>query len=466
MPEVIPQISQDEFEALRILSYAEVATEILAKFVGDEMPKDDLARIMNDTFTLWEDPETVVVPLKKVNDFYVAELFHGPSWSFKDFGQQMLCKLIDYFAVKRDVPCNLVVSTTGDTGPAAIAAVLACKRLKIVCTYPEGQISDLQERQIITPVSPNVNAVSYQAGGDDMDLPIKNLVTDSTFARQYGLGSVNSINIGRVASQVINYVWSYLELLRRGKVGSEGVIFSIPTGAMGNIAAGYLANRMGVPVKKFIVGTNNNDISHRVIATGLFHKRDMVRTKSEAINIQVPYNFERMLYLLSDSDTGLISKSYAGPKGMEKTGQIDLDTHLMDRLQDKFVSFRVSDERMIETIQTFYKRYDYLSDPHTAVALCAAEKTVGDAETAPVVVFSTAHPCKFAEAITEAFGQDFWLRYKQSKAMPKAAAALYSAPRAPSFRSFTRPDDESIEDAQVRWEKNQREMIVSPEAGA
>ena len=219
MPEIIPTISQEEFQQWKTFSYAEVATEILAKFVGDEMAEVELSKIMHDTFALWEDDQKKVVPLEKVGHFYVAELFHGPSWSFKDFGQQMLCRLIDYFAVQRDVPCNLVVSTTGDTGPAAIAAVLACKRLKIICTYPEGQISDLQERQIITPVSPNVTAVSYHGGGDDMDLPIKNLVTDASFARKHGLGSVNSINIGRVSSQVINYVWSYLELLRQDKIG-------------------------------------------------------------------------------------------------------------------------------------------------------------------------------------------------------------------------------------------------------
>lgn len=372
-----------------------------------------------------------VVPVVRVQDVYVAELFHGPTLAFKDFGQQVLCRLIDYFAVRDGRNATLVVSTTGDTGPAAIRAAAPSRRLKIVCFYPKGQISRLQELQMTTVDSPNVRVIAFEGGGDDMDALIKAITTDRAFRDRHGLCSVNSINWGRVAMQVVHWFSAYLQAARlEGVQAGRRMHFSVPTGAMGNVAAGLFAKMMGLPVDKILCGVNHNDIVHRAVATGRFHKQELVRTLSEAINIQVPYNFERVLYALSGCDAPL-TRSWM--RIMDMTKKLTLRGRHLRRLRGTFLSARVSDEEMLRTVREYRSRHGYLVDPHTAVALHACGQ-LGLARNAggrvganparrPTVVLATAHAAKFEEAVRAALGDAFWQR-DMPGLMPEAARRL------------------------------------------
>eukprot|EP01049_Picozoa_sp_SAG25_P005453 SAG25_NODE_374_length_8940_cov_97.908155_10_plen_241_part_00 len=231
----------------------------------------------------------------------MAELFHGPSLAFKDFGLQVLCKLLDFFARRAGRVSTLVVSTTGDTGPAAIQGCVGSSALRIVVTYPDGQISELQRRQMTTVDAPNVAVAAFEGGGDDMDAPIKAISTDTAFRERHGVTSANSINLGRVVVQTIHHFWSYFRTVE-SLASSQGenvqksgrdswrvgrpLNFAIPTGAMGNVTAGLLAQKMGCPIAApFICGVNANNILHRAVTTGEFHRQPMQRTLSEAINI-------------------------------------------------------------------------------------------------------------------------------------------------------------------------------------
>jgi threonine synthase len=298
MPERIPQISLEELKSWLAHSYAQLCEEVLAKFVADEIPREDLARIMARCFAGFS--QECVVPLTLLKgradaaDVWVAELFHGPSLSFKDFGQQVLCGMLDYFARRDQQTVSLLVATTGDTGPAAISAAAGLQSLQLVVLYPLGQISRFQELQMITEDAQNVRVFAFEGGGDDMDAPIKALSTDHSFQEKHRLSSVNSINIGRVLAQLVHYFWSYLRAIEKKKhlkIGTP-IQFAVPCGALGNATAGLLAKSMGLPVSRFLCAPNINDIFHRAIEKNDFSRHPhMLRTLSEAINIQVPYNF-------------------------------------------------------------------------------------------------------------------------------------------------------------------------------
>ena len=245
VPEEIPAVSAETLASWSGLSFQQLAVEVLGLFVGDCVGKADLSSIVERSFRDFLDD--AVVPVVQVGGYQVAELFHGPTLSFKDFGQQVLCKLLDFFATRKRRPTTLVVSTTGDTGPAAIHGALGSRSLRVVVTYPKGQISEIQRRQMTTVNAPNVAVAAFEGSGDDMDAPIKRLSTDVAFKEAYGVTSVNSINIGRVTVQTIHYFWAYfraIEQLDAVEVG-DPLCFAIPTGAMGNVTAGLLAQRMG-----------------------------------------------------------------------------------------------------------------------------------------------------------------------------------------------------------------------------
>lgn len=245
VPEEIPTVSTETLASWSGLSFQQLAVEVLGRFVGHCIGKGELSSIMERSFSGFMDD--AVVPVVDAGGYQVAELFHGPTLSFKDFGQQVLCKLLDFFATRKGRPTTLLVSTTGDTGPAAIHGALGSQMLRVVVTYPKGQISDIQRRQMTTVDAPNVAVAAFEGGGDDMDAPIKRLTTDVAFKETYGVTSVNSINIGRVTVQTIHYFWAYfraIEQLDTLEVG-DPLCFAIPTGAMGNVTAGLLAQRMG-----------------------------------------------------------------------------------------------------------------------------------------------------------------------------------------------------------------------------
>lgn len=428
VPHTMPVVDLATLKKHSTFSYQQLCTAILSLFIEDEMPFGDVEALVTAAMATFSTP--LIIPVVPVGNpvTYVAELWHGSTLAFKDFGQQLLCRLIDYFACKNNEEITLLVSTTGDTGPAAISAVADTKNIRIFCSFPEGQVSHLQRLQMTAASSDRVYVYSFEGGGDDMDGPIKQLTLQPEFAKKYNPCSINSINLGRVVSQTVHFFWSYFRTIEQCglQVGDE-IVFGVPCGALGNVTAGFIAKQMGLPIAYFHCGTNANDIFHRAVAKGTFHKQDMVRTLSEAINIQCPYNFERIMYFLLDGDRAALKHWM---ENLEQKGGSDVPPSHLPRLQALIRSARVEDEAMLGVIRDTFKESQYLMDPHTAVSYAANQALLqsyaSDERKLPVCVLSTAHPCKFEEVIRLAMGDDFWeAEMVQGTRMPARAAELY-----------------------------------------
>lgn len=489
VPQELPAVSVDTFKEWATLNYPALAERVLRLFVSEsEVSRAELNSICTSAFVGFENPAHAV-PIVRVGSLYVAELFHGPTFCFKDLGMRAVVNFISLFCTKRHQHMTLLVSTTGDTGPAAVQAVsdIDNELLTILVHYPAGQISTFQRKQLTTTDSPRVHIVAFEGGGDDMDQPIKNMLAKTDGSKWTG---VNSYNIGRPLMQMIHYIWTYLRVAEQEnlEIGNpnQTVDIILPTGAMGNIgtctyscrachetcigsiktlspffaAGGYMAKKMGIPIGKLCSGVNANDITYRVMQTGEFHKSPaMLKTLSDAINIQIPYNFERLLYYLTDQNDLLVCEWMTR---MDKTQKLDLSTEWLEKLKIVFDAARISDEEMCAITLTVWKKHGYLMDPHTAVAMGAAEKLgfYCDGNNKSIaVVFATASPCKFKESVTIAVGSETWDLYEKSDAFPASARAMQSkAERPPTL--YTALSDRSLSENQAKWEEMSREIVM------
>ena len=479
VPQSLPLLSADEIESFSALTFPELAFAILRKFISsDEVPLDDLRGICQKSFHDGFDEECVV-PVVKIGNgsTFVAELFHGPTMCFKDLGMQGVIHLLAYFSAKRKRKSCLLAATTGDTGPAAVQAVRQCNSPNLSCVihFPKGQISDFQRRQMTTADSPMVKIVSFEGGGDDMDRPIKELLTDQerkatseNQSQEVFICGVNSYNIGRPVMQMVHFFWTYLRVCEQcgTRPGELTLDLVIPAGALGNATAAYMAKKMGLPLGRICLGSNVNDITHRAVTTGEFHRADeMKQTLSEAINIQVPYNFERVLHFLSGCDDVLIRKLMTK---MDSLGKIDLENELLEKLQAEFASARITDGEMCSAMVNAKEKLGYFMDPHTAVAFAAADKlgcnfhereesstgTIGPA----VAIMATASTCKFQEAVTEALGVEGWDEYRNSGAFPNRASEYMAKDETPPFQ-YTRGKSVSLEEAQGEWKRKTLALV-------
>lgn len=457
VPEALPNYAMEDLHRLRKLNFADLAEAIIAPFVGDELgPRSKLAAIIRDCYSEFADQS--VVPVKRVGNLLVSELFHGPTFCFKDLGLQPLMRLLAAFAERRQRYHTLLVSTTGDTGPAAMRAVkdVSSPYLKMVVFFPEGQISDLQRRQMTTMSSEHARVVTFQGGGDDMDLPIKRMSADQAFAKRYGLCGINSFNFGRPMAQMVHYFWTYFRAIDASGLSiGDQIDIAVPSGALGNLTAGFMCKKMGLPIRRFVAGVNANDITHRTISKGEFHRSEnMVKTLSDAINIQVPYNMERIFYYLLGEDASTTRKWMAA---MADSGKMTLPTEWLQRLQEVFSSQRVDDECMCKTLLRAYESHGYLADPHTAVALRAAWDTYGYAVPAiPVAVLATASPCKFQAAVTKAIGASRWSEFTSSDGFPQTARNLLTLPE---NGLATLVEKDTLQESQVSWESEVRRWL-------
>mmetsp|Transcript_26637 Transcript_26637/g.61684 ORF Transcript_26637/g.61684 Transcript_26637/m.61684 type:complete len:415 (-) Transcript_26637:41-1285(-) len=369
LPEDLEAIPLETIALWKSLAFPALCEELFVRWIGDEVPREQLRRVFDQCFVDFS--EESIIPVRKVGEgCYVAELFHGPTFSFKDFGQQMLCKLLDHFAQKRERVVTLLVSTTGDTGPAAIRACASLPSLRIVCCYPLGQLSRFQEMQMTTVEGTNVNVFAFEGGGDDMDAPIKALSTDAAFQEKYHVASVNSINLARILAQTVHFFFSYFRAIEHAglEVGAK-VCLAVPCGALGNIVAALIAKRLGLPLGVIVCGTNANDIFHRAVADGDFTRHPtMHRTLSEAINIQVPYNFERVIALLAD-DAPLIKSMM---EELTRDNKMAIPPALLASLRDTFRTTPVDDDALLAEIRARWGsrgKEGYLVDLHTGVSL-------------------------------------------------------------------------------------------------
>lgn len=403
VPDGIPVLSQEQLHSFSALSFQELAFEIVSLYVDPSViPPQDLRRLINNSYRDFQHPEIVnLVSIRKQPDIRVLELFHGPTQSFKDMAMGFLMQVADYLLEKRRERLNIVLATTGDTGPAAAWAAAGKQHIDCWPLYPRGMISREQERQMTTLKADNVHPVGVENcpdGGDDLDLVVADLFADKELKRTLGISSVNSINWCRVMLQTVHYFYAYYRTVDR--VG-EPIVFSVPSGAFGNLFAGFLARSMGLPVAQFVCANNVNSALHSAFSSGVFPRRDLVQTPSSAIDIVAPYNFWRFLYFAANGDTGRIRQWM---NDFASRREVVLDTETSKKIQEGFISASISDQETLSTIRSVYESEShYLIDPHTAVAVAAVD-VVQDClpENAKIVCFATAHPAKFPDVIRRA----------------------------------------------------------------
>jgi threonine synthase len=396
LPRTIPRIGIDTFNAWQKLSYADLAFEVMSRFV-DDIPSSDLKNIINRSYATFESAD--VAPLVHHGDLHILELFHGPTLAFKDIALQFLGNIFEYLLKRDNSVLNILGATSGDTGSAAIYGVRGKDRINIFILHPHQRVSPVQEKQMTTVLDDNVFNIAIRGSFDDGQAIVKKIFNDIEFKTQYRLGAINSINWARVLAQVVYYVQSCLHVSRHEKDSS--IDFAIPTGNFGDIFAGYIAKKMlpaGI-IRQLVLATNDNDILSRFVTKGDYSLGEVKMTSSPSMDIQAASNFERYLYYLLDSDpvrTSELMEEFA------KTGKLDLSGH-HDQIRRDFVAYAVSESEVIETISTFYKNHEYILDPHTAVGVKAAQKfkTVG----VPMVCLATAHPAKFGAVVEQAIGR-------------------------------------------------------------
>jgi threonine synthase len=409
VPETLPQFSQQEIASWSALSYTELAFKIVQPFVDDCIPADDLKKIIDDTYVDFRHP--AVAPLVQLdNNEWVMELFQGPTLAFKDFALQMLGRLLDYVLERRHQKVVIMGATSGDTGSAAIQGCKRCKNIDIFILHPHKRVSDVQRKQMTTVLEPNIHNIAIDGNFDDCQAMVKASFNDKSFLPEdRQLVAVNSINWARIMAQIVYYFYAALAL----GGPHRKVAFSVPTGNFGDIYAGYLASKMGLPIDQLVVATNKNDILHRCISANDFSKHPLVHTLSPSMDIVISSNFERLLFDCYDRDGAAI----ADLMNRFQREDVSITDAAFANVRELFDSYTVDDEQTVKTIADVYDATEYLLDPHTAIGVEAARQTRRNADV-PMVSLSTAHPAKFPEAVMKA-------GYPQEPALPHHMADLF-----------------------------------------
>ena len=397
VPETLPEFSQEEIASWVGLSYEELAFKVMSPFVAGEVPDAELKRIIGEAYKSFR--HGAIAPLVQTShNEWILELFQGPTLAFKDFALQFLGHLLDYILKKRQQKVVIMGATSGDTGSAAIEGCRRSENVDIFILHPHNRVSNVQRRQMTTVLENNVHNIALDGNFDDCQNMVKASFANQGFlpeGRQ--LVAVNSINWARIMAQIVYYFYAALAL----GAPARPVSFSVPTGNFGDIFAGYLAKRMGLPIEQLVIATNSNDILHRCISANDHSKQPLEHTLSPSMDIMVSSNFERMLFDLYQRDGDAIRQL------MEdfKSGAMHLSDTALERARALFSSHRVDDARMVEVIREVFEKTEYLLDPHTAIGVEAARATRRNQST-PMVCLATAHPAKFPEAVKEAGQSD------------------------------------------------------------
>jgi threonine synthase len=393
LPQSIPLLSSDTLESWRNLPYRELALRIISLF-ADDIPEEDLAGLINRSYDSFANRE--ITPVVRENGVYILELFHGPTLAFKDVALQLLGNLFEYLLSERGERMNIVGATSGDTGSAAIYGVRGKENINIFILHPHLKTSPIQARQMTTVLDDNVHNIAVKGTFDDCQNIVKSLFNDLHFKEMHSLGAVNSINWARVLAQVVYYFYAWF---RVSEAGGADIVFSVPTGNFGDIFAGFVAKRMGLPIGKLLLATNENNILTRFINDGDYSLGNVVQTVSPSMDIQVASNFERYLYYLFNEEPARVREAIAE---FAKNGRMAFTDAEMARVRDEFISLSVTEQETIGTIGNFRRETGYLLDPHTAVGVHAALACTAKGETP--VCLATAHPAKFGEAVQKATG--------------------------------------------------------------
>ncbi len=411
VPDSWPTFSPDDWRALRGLSYSELATRVMLPFVGGAIPEAEFADMVADAYRGFGHP--AVAPLRQLGDgLWLMELFHGPTLAFKDMAMQVLGRLFDHVLTRRGERVTIVGATSGDTGSAAIEACRDRDAIECFILFPHGRVSEVQRRQMTTVDAPNIHCIALSGHFDDCQDAVKGMFNDMAFRDAHRLSAVNSINWARIMPQIAYYVAAAVAL---GAPDRE-IGFAVPTGNFGNIFAAYAARRMGLPIRRMIIGSNANDILTRTLDNGVMAMGTVVPTLSPSMDIQVSSNFERMLFELFDRDGAALAEAMAG---FRATGQLALGAARWESLRALFDACRLDDSGTREAMGRWHRATGDSLDPHTAVGVEAAVRRWRD-PAVPVVAMATAHPAKFPDAVVAATGM--------RPALPERMADLFERP--------------------------------------
>ena len=393
LPDTWPRWSVDEIAALAGLSYPQTAARVLCPFVGDAIAPAELLALCEQAYGRFA--HAAVTPLVQLDhDQWLLELFHGPTLAFKDVALQLLGLLFERFLTQSDRPLTVIGATSGDTGSAAIDALAGRAGVEVFMLHPLGRVTEVQRRQMTTVAAPNIHNLAVVGNFDDAQALVKAMFNDPAFASRFRLSAVNSINWARLAAQVVYYFYAAVRLGAPGRA----VAFSVPTGNFGDVFAGYVAARMGLPIARLIVATNVNDILARALSQGDYSRGTVHQTATPSMDIQVSSNFERLLFDLGARDGAALA---AQMQGFERTHAMRLTPAQHAGAAALFTSDAVSADDMMTAMRWAHERSGQVIDPHTGVALAAARRAGVDV---PVVTLATAHPAKFRDAVERATG--------------------------------------------------------------
>ncbi len=390
LPNEIQKLNEKELKELSILNYIDLGVEIISKFCTPVLNKNKIKLILDKAYSSFDIKN--IVEIKKIDNINLLELYHGPTLAFKDIAMQVIGLMYEALNLNNK-NINIIVATSGDTGSAAIAALKEKKNINLFVLHPHKKISNVQRKIMTTCDSNNIYNLAVKGNFDDCQKIVKQMFNDEQFREKINMSGVNSINWARIICQIVYYFYAYFQM-------SSKVNFSVPTGNFGDVYAGYIAKKMGLPIDKLIVATNENDILCRVINNGEYRPSKVKPSLSPSMDIQVASNFERLLFDVLNSDDQKVSKSM---QDLNENGFFKLEKDELKKIRENFSAEKINDADTLRIIKDFFINYGFILDPHTATAVGASYKVKNNSKT---VVLGTAHPYKFLETIKLAIGKN------------------------------------------------------------
>ena len=395
-PRSLPHWPPEAIRALRGLAYADVAIRVMTPFIGGEFDEADVAAMTSDAYSCFRHAATAPIVQIEPN-LFALELFHGPTLAFKDFAMQWLSRAMNHILERRRAHATILGATSGDTGAAAIEAFGGRSQTDVYILFPHGRVSEVQRRQMTTVGKPNVHAIAVEGTFDDCQRIVKELFSDLPFRDEMALSGVNSINWARILAQIVYYFVSAVAL----GAPDRPVSFAVPTGNFGDVLAGYYAKRMGLPIERLVVATNENDILARAMAEGRYRPKGVTATLSPSMDIEVSSNFERLMFEASDQDPELIR---AMMTDFARHGWFEIPSTVLQRIRADFSAERIDEAACIAEMTRVYRESGLILDPHSAIGVGAARRALESSPAIPVVSLGTAHPAKFPDAVERATG--------------------------------------------------------------
>ena len=394
IPKTVPKLSNEELQRFSKLNYQDLAKEIIFLFCNETIEKNELSNIIDRSYLKFR--EKNVIKLSDIGKNKLLELFHGPTLAFKDIAMQFIGNLYDYQLKTIEKKINVVVATSGDTGSAAIDAIKGKDKINIFVLHPNNKVSSIQRKLMTTVKEKNVFNVAIEGNFDDCQNLVKSMFADNKFSSSINMSGVNSINWARIIAQIVYYFFSYFQINN----ADQKINFSVPTGNFGDVFAGYIAKKMGLPINKLIVATNKNDILKRVISTGVYRPREVSQTISPSMDIQVASNFERLIFYISGNNDQITLKIM---EDLKKNNEFKLNSEQMGILENDFISESLSEDETKDVIKKMNENHNVLVDPHTAIGIGVLDKLSNDGTN---IILSTAHPSKFPEAVKQVTGKN------------------------------------------------------------